>query len=221
MSKPAFLPSMIPDPVVALKEEYLVWDSPLSAEDRSAVARFENPAEWAPSRKAFVCGVSILTTFMAAYSISAYVSGATAMANEFHSTKEVVLVGMTTFQTGFAVGPMVLAPLSEINGRKPVFLATYMLFNSWLTLWAIHLRALTIAVGTLTVALINNLPGLLVVRFFQGIGASTFSSMVGTALWKMPAANASRSEALSLTCMNPLLGDYQCLSSLLLHFPLD
>jgi MFS family permease len=36
---------------------------------------------------------------------------------------------MTTFQTGFAAGPMVLAPLSEINGRKPVLLGTYALFN--------------------------------------------------------------------------------------------
>ena len=36
---------------------------------------------------------------------------------------------MATFQTGFAAGPMVLAPLNEINGRKPVFLGTYALFN--------------------------------------------------------------------------------------------
>ena len=160
--------------------DYLKWDTTLSVEDQSVVAQFENPAQWAPTRKAFVCGVSILTTFMAAYSISAYVAGVTAMAKEFHSTKEVVLVGMTTFQTGFAVGPMLLAPLSEINGRKPIFLATYLLFNGELDHAVQYVLALILTVGTLILALINNLPGLLVVRFFQGIGASTFSSMVCT-----------------------------------------
>jgi MFS family permease len=184
MGKSTPFPSTKPTPSVTLKEEYLTWDTPLSIEGRLAVAQFENPAEWAPSRKAFVCGVSILTTFMAAYSISAYVSGATAMAKEFHSTKEVVLVGVTTFQTGFAVGPMMLAPLSEINGRKPVFLATYLLFNGLFPPCTTHLLKLTTAVGTLIVAVATNLPVLLVVRFFQGIGASTFSSMVWTACRK-------------------------------------
>jgi MFS family permease len=33
-------------------------------------------------------------------------------------------------------------------------------------------------VCTLIIALVNNLPALLVVRFFQGVGASTFSTMV-------------------------------------------
>lgn len=73
--------------------------------------------------------MSVLTTLMAAYSISAYVAGVDAMAAEFQSESIVVLVGMPTFQTGFAIGPMMLAPLSEIHGRKPVFLGTYALFN--------------------------------------------------------------------------------------------
>lgn len=66
---------------------------------------------------------------MAAYSISAYVAGVPAMVKEFNSTETVVLIGMATFQTGFAAGPMVLAPLGEINSRKPVFLGTYAFFN--------------------------------------------------------------------------------------------
>lgn len=71
---------------------------------------------------------------MAAYSISAYVAGVDQMTDEFHSSRTVVLIGMTTFQTGFAVGSMVLAPFSENHGRKPVYLATYGLFNGELDL---------------------------------------------------------------------------------------
>lgn len=51
------------------------------------------------------------------------------MADEWHVSQEAVLVGITTFTSGFAVGPMFLAPFSEINGRKPVFVATAILFT--------------------------------------------------------------------------------------------
>lgn len=37
-------------------------------------------------------------------------------------------IGITTFTAGFALGPMVLSPISEIHTRKPVFLATAVLF---------------------------------------------------------------------------------------------
>jgi len=143
--------------------KYLSWDTALSGDREAIVKPIRNPAKWPAREKHFVAGVSILTTFMAAYSISAYVSGVTAIAVEFGSPRIVALVGMPVFQAAFAAAPMVLAPFSEFVGRKPVFLATYLLYN----------------VCTLVIALVNNLTGLLVVRFFQGVGASTFSTMVG------------------------------------------
>lgn len=109
--------------------EYLTWSTPLSAEQKHALGRFREPTAWPTRSKVVVYGISVLTTLMAAYSISAYVAGLDAMAAEFQSESIVVLVGMPTFQTGFAIGPMVLAPLSEIHGRKPVYLGTYSLFN--------------------------------------------------------------------------------------------
>lgn len=51
------------------------------------------------------------------------------MANEWDVSQEVVIVGVTTFTCGFAVGPMFLAPFSGINGRKPVFVGTAILFT--------------------------------------------------------------------------------------------
>lgn len=143
--------------------EFLGWDTTLSRDCEACVEKIRDPAKWPSREKHFVAGLSILTTFMAAYSISAYVSGVTAMAIEFHSPRIVTLVGMPVFQIAFAAAPMVLAPFSEFVGRKPVFLATYLLFN----------------VCTLIIAVVKDLPGLLVVRFFQGVGASMFSTMVG------------------------------------------
>lgn len=46
-------------------------------------------------------------------------------------------------------------------------------------------RLTTDQVCTLIIALIRNLPALLVVRFFQGVGASTFSTMVTGEFWQV------------------------------------
>ncbi len=146
---------------VALR--YLDWDTALSEDREAVVVKIRNPAKWPTREKHGVAGLSILTTFMAAYSIPAYVSGVTSIALELDSSRVVALVGMPVFQLAFATAPMFLAPFSEFVGRKPVFLATYLLFN----------------ICTLAIGLVDNLPGLLVVRFFQGVGASTFSTMVG------------------------------------------
>ena len=58
---------------------------------------------------------------------------------------------------------MVLAPFSEINGRKPVFVATGILS----------------VICQLCCAMTRSYPGMLVARFFAGVGGSTFSTMVG------------------------------------------
>ncbi|KAI9928241.1 hypothetical protein MW887_002274 [Aspergillus wentii] len=89
--------------------------------------------------------------------------GVTHMTAEWHVSQVAVLVGITTFTSGFAVGPMFLAPFSEINGRKPVFVATAILF----------------AVCQLCCSVTRSFPGMLVARFFAGVGGSTFSTMVG------------------------------------------
>jgi MFS family permease len=58
---------------------------------------------------------------------------------------------------------MILAPFSEINGRRPVFIATGILFV-----------AMQVAS-----ALTPTFSGMLVSRFLLGVGGSTFSTMVG------------------------------------------
>lgn len=65
--------------------------------------------------------------------------------------------------TGFAIAPMVLAPLSEINGRQPLFMASGVLF----------------VICQLCTGLTQSYAGMLVVRFWAGVGGSTFSTLVG------------------------------------------
>ncbi|CCF42003.1 MFS multidrug transporter [Colletotrichum higginsianum] len=85
------------------------------------------------------------------------------MAEEWGVSQVSALVGITTFTTGFALTPMVLAPISEVWGRKLVFTLTGVLF-------------VACQIGS---AATQSYPGMLVLRFFAGVGSSTYSSMVG------------------------------------------
>jgi MFS family permease len=62
------------------------------------------------------------------YSTS-YVSGSPGIMKEFGITsKTIATLGMTTYMLGLAAGPLVLAPMSELYGRRPVYLISLSLF---------------------------------------------------------------------------------------------
>jgi MFS family permease len=62
------------------------------------------------------------------YSTS-YVSGSAGMMREFGiDSQTTVTLGMTTYMMGLATGPLVLAPMSELYGRRPVYLISLFLF---------------------------------------------------------------------------------------------
>ncbi|KAK5240244.1 hypothetical protein LTR16_010912, partial [Cryomyces antarcticus] len=82
---------------------------------------------------------------------------------EWHVGQVAATVGITTFTSGFAIAPMVLAPLSEINGRKPLFISTGILY----------------VIFQLCCALTRSYAGMLISRFLTGAACSTFSTMVG------------------------------------------
>jgi len=127
------------------------------------LVKYTNPFDWSETRKNFTMWISCVITTLTAFSAGAYSPGVYQMTREWGVSSVAALVGITTFTTGFAFAPMVLAPLSEINGRRPVFLASGVLF----------------AVCQLCSGLAQSYGGMLVARFFLGIGGSTFSTMVG------------------------------------------
>jgi hypothetical protein len=81
-----------------------------------------------PTRKTLMVWLSCISTVVAAYSAGSYASATAQCTIEWGVSDVAFNVGITTFTTGFGVAPMVLAPLSEINGRRPVFIATGVLF---------------------------------------------------------------------------------------------
>ena len=58
-----------------------------------------------------------------------YASGLRQMMHEFHVTSDpVATLGITTYLFGLGVGSVVLAPLSELYGRRPVYLVSMFIF---------------------------------------------------------------------------------------------
>ncbi|KAF2641644.1 MFS general substrate transporter [Massarina eburnea CBS 473.64] len=124
---------------------------------------YTSPFEWPKRRKSMIIWVACIITALTAFSAGAYSPGVGQMTQEWHVSKVAAFVGITMFTCGFAVAPMVLAPFSEINGRRPVFIASGILF----------------VICQLCTGLTQSYAGMLVVRFFTGVGGSTFSTMVG------------------------------------------
>lgn len=134
-----------------------------AAPDPPDLSNYVSPFTWSESRKSFITWLSCAITTVTAYTAGSYSPAAAQMSAEWGVSEEATLVGITTFTTGFAIAPMVLAPFSEFNGRKPVFVASGILF----------------VLCQLCCALTRSFPGMLVARFFVGVGGSTFSTMVG------------------------------------------
>lgn len=124
---------------------------------------YTSPFKWSSSRKNFMIWLSCIATTITAYSAGSYASPSETLTRKWHVSDVAYNVGITTFTTGFGIAPMALAPFSEINGRRPVFITTGILF----------------VICQLCCAVTRSYVGMLLARFFVGVGGSTFSTMVG------------------------------------------
>ncbi|OBT87647.1 hypothetical protein VE02_02684 [Pseudogymnoascus sp. 03VT05] len=134
---------------------------------------FTDPLLWSPLRKRFAVYLGSAATFVAAYNAGSYAPPAAGMIREFAASEIAVLTGITSFCVGFAITPMVLAPLSEIQGRYPVFVGAGIVFEAF----------------QIACALTPSLAGMIVTRFLVGCGSSVFSSMIGGVISDLYSSN--------------------------------
>lgn len=125
--------------------------------------KYDSPFNWSSARKNTIMFLSCCATFCIAYSAGSYSIASGPMRAKWALSGVAFNTGITTWAVGFALSPMILAPLSEINGRRPVFLASGLMFFA----------------AQIGCALTDNFAGMLVARFFVGAGGSTFATIVG------------------------------------------
>jgi multidrug resistance protein len=85
------------------------------------------------------------------------------MESEFHNSRIVSVLGLSTFVIGIAVGPMFLSPLSEFYGRRPIYLVSFLLFVIWM----------------IPQAVAHNIATVVATRFFPGASGSAFLAVAG------------------------------------------
>ncbi|KAL7955510.1 major facilitator superfamily domain-containing protein [Trichoderma compactum] len=107
-----------------------------------------------------ICACGSLTVTCAS---SIYTSTYAQMEAEFHNVREISDLGLSTFVLGIAIGPMLLSPLSEFYGRRPIYLVSWTMYLIWL----------------IPSAVAKNIATMVVVRFFDGLAGSAFLTVSG------------------------------------------
>jgi hypothetical protein len=111
----------------------------------------DDPKSWPLWYRSLIIGVVSYSTWCVILYSTSYTSSMPGMMKEFHGTSEpIATLGVTTYLVGIAVGSLILAPLSEIHGRRPVYIGTLLAF----------------CLLVLPCALATSLPEVIVVRFF-------------------------------------------------------
>ncbi|TKY85727.1 hypothetical protein EX895_005267 [Sporisorium graminicola] len=123
----------------------------------------ENPLNWSHPRKIMLLSVVTACAFCVTNASSIISNAYQGIQDEFHISRTVAILGLSLFVIGLGVGPMLLGPLSEFYGRRPVYLVSYTAFT---------------LLG-LPVSFANNLPVFLIFRFLTGFCGSAFLSVAG------------------------------------------
>ncbi|OCL12678.1 major facilitator superfamily protein [Glonium stellatum] len=130
-----------------------------------------------------------IATLAVAFVSSAYTGGVGQIIMQFHVSTEVVTLGVSLFVLGFAIGPLLWAPMSELWGRQLLYIITYGVltaFNAG-------------AAGS------QNIQTLIILRFFAGaFGSSPLTNAGGVIADMFPAKQ--RGLAMSIFSVAPFMG---------------
>ncbi|KAL1605144.1 hypothetical protein SLS60_004687 [Paraconiothyrium brasiliense] len=130
------------------------WDSPDDP---------ENPHNWSRGYKWFITAMLGMVTFVITFASSVFSTATQATAQNFNVSNEVMVLGTSLFVLGFAVGPPIWGPLSELYGRKyPLFFGFFVF-----------------AIFQIPVAVAQNLQTIMLCRFFGGMFGSAPLGIVG------------------------------------------
>ncbi|KAF2176732.1 cycloheximide resistance protein [Zopfia rhizophila CBS 207.26] len=149
-----------------------------------------NPMNWPLSRKVAVIGIVSFITLLSPLA-STMISPATAgVMAAFHSNNATLGAFVTSvYLLGYAFGPLVIAPLSELYGRAVMYNVNNVIF----------------LIFSIACAVASNMGALIVFRLFAGIAASCPITLgAGTIADMIP--HERRGLAMALWIMGPLVG---------------
>ncbi|KAJ5953032.1 uncharacterized protein N7479_011445 [Penicillium vulpinum] len=153
--------SIKPDRSPNEKESLIVgWDGPDDP---------EMPQNFPTWRKWVITIMLGMMTVCVTFASSVFSTATKQTAKKFHVSDEVMVLGVSLFVLGFAFGPIIFGPLSELCGRKrPMFVGMFVF-----------------AIFQIPVAVAQNLQTIFICRFLGGIFASAPLAIVSGILADM------------------------------------
>jgi DHA1 family multidrug resistance protein-like MFS transporter len=128
----------------------------------------ENPQNWPKWKKTLVVFEVMFLTCATYMGSSIYTPGQQQIQEDFKVGHVVATLNLSMYVLGYGIGPLLFSPLSEVAtiGRSHIYMATLFLF------FMMQIPA----------ALVNNIGGLIVVRFIAGVLSSPAISTGGATL---------------------------------------
>ncbi|KAK3375412.1 major facilitator superfamily domain-containing protein [Podospora didyma] len=148
-----------------------------------------NPMQYPQWKKWTITALQAVATLAVAFASTAYSGGIFQVIRDFHISQELAILGISLFVCGFAIGPLLWAPLSEFYGRQLLFCGTYF------ALTAFNAGA----------AGAQNIQTLVILRFFAGAFGSSPLTNSGGVIADMFTAN-ERGIAAGVFATAPFLG---------------
>jgi multidrug resistance protein len=168
----------------AVDPRTLDWDSPTDK---------DNPKNWSNIKKWSVTMITAAICLEVTFGSSLYVCGIPDLMVEMGISQELGLSGLTFYLLGLAFGPALSAPISELFGRRIVYVSSLpisMLF-------------------TMGVGLSSHIRSILVLRFFAGFFASPAMAVAGGTIadiWDFEMMGIAMAGFCLAPFMGPVLG---------------
>ncbi|KAF2144207.1 uncharacterized protein K452DRAFT_223480 [Aplosporella prunicola CBS 121167] len=126
----------------------------------------ENPMNWSTKYKWMITILMGMVTFTITFASSVFSTATMVAAQKFNVSTEVMTLGTSLFVLGFAFGPIIWGPFSELYGRKYPLFAGFFIF----------------AIFQIPVAVAQNVQTIMLCRFFGGFFGCAPLAIVGGAL---------------------------------------
>ncbi|KAJ5654377.1 hypothetical protein N7490_001380 [Penicillium lividum] len=151
----------------------------------------EHPYNWRLSTKLFFSILVCSGTLIASLNSAIFAPGIDNASAEFNVSSEVGSLGTSLYVLGFACGPMIWAPASELRGRK----------------WPLTIAMLGEGIFTIGSAVSKDIQTLIICRFFAGMcGASQLTVVPGVLADVFD--NTYRGMAISLYALTVFVGPF-------------
>ncbi len=169
--------------VSQLDQNVVWWDEPVDQDP-------ENPMNWGAGRKLGTIAILGFITFITPLASSFFAPAVPLVMKDFNNDNELLAEFVVSiYILGFAFGPLLIAPLSEIYGRSPLYISCNILF----------------VVFSVACGLSQNMGTLVAFRFLLGCaGASPLTLGGGTIADMIP--QEQRGASMAIWAMGPLIG---------------